>query len=104
MSTDSTSPGAIPGDSTDFHTALKEAVKEALHDLLSASMRPAVIASDSGVSSVTYETMSNGTTKVMWRVYHEDPIEAQRLARMLYEEDINYWHGHSATNIVPPKR
>lgn len=83
--------------------ALKDVLKDILTEVLSTtSMRPAVIESDSGVSSVTRETLANGTTKITTKIYHEDPEMADILCARLFERAQNYAHNHAPGAPYPP--
>jgi hypothetical protein len=88
--------------------ALKETLRDALKEILTevlttTSMRPAVIESDSGVSSVTRETLANGSTKITTKIYHEDPEMADILCARIFERATAYAHNHAPGAPYPPK-
>jgi hypothetical protein len=83
---------------------LKDVLKDVLTEVLTTtSMRPAVIESDSGVSSVTRETLANGSTKLTVKIYHEDPQQADVLCARIFERATAYAHNHAPGAPYPPK-
>lgn len=70
-------------------------MRDLFADMMKASGRPSVVQSESGVSSVTLKQLASGATQAEVKVYHVDPYEAARLARAIYEAEINYWAGHA---------
>ena len=73
---------------------LPDIIKEITATVMGVSMRPAVIQSDSGVSSVTREKMANGTCKITTHVYHEDPEMADVLSERIYQRAIEWADNH----------
>ena len=69
-----------------------EAIKEVVaRELAEKLQRPAVIASESGVSSVKLNTTAKGFTQTEVHIYHDDPHEAARLANEIYEALLAKW-------------
>jgi len=74
---------------------LPEILREVTTAVMSTSMRPAVIQSDSGVSSVTREKMASGPVKITAHIYHEDPYVADAICAQVYDKAIAWANDHA---------